>query len=192
MVLTVHFIQSTGQEPRCGNITTSMKPRLAHRTLSSAIVVQLRQGILDGHYPAGTRLAEIPVANALGVSRTPVRLAFRTLQQEGLLQTVGKRGCWPQADVVIIDEAHHLTAETFEAVLKQASARYVLGLSATPVRSNGHHPIIFMQCGPVRHRVRGSTSSASDASERATRSTASSWRAGSQCSGWTTVEAPRP
>ncbi|UUZ77168.1 DEAD/DEAH box helicase [Polaromonas sp. P1(28)-13] len=52
---------------------------------------------------------------------------------------------------VIIDEAHHLTAETFEAVLKQASARYVLGLSATPVRSNGHHPIIFMQSGPVRH-----------------------------------------
>lgn len=52
---------------------------------------------------------------------------------------------------VIIDEAHHLTAETFEAVLKQASSRYVLGLSATPVRSNGHHPIIFMQSGPVRH-----------------------------------------
>ena len=52
---------------------------------------------------------------------------------------------------VIIDEAHHLTAETFEAVLKQAGARYVLGLSATPVRSNGHHPIIFMQSGPVRH-----------------------------------------
>ena len=52
---------------------------------------------------------------------------------------------------MIIDEAHHLTASTFEAVLKQASARYVLGLSATPVRSNGHHPIIFMQSGPVRH-----------------------------------------
>ena len=52
---------------------------------------------------------------------------------------------------VIIDEAHHLTAATFEAVLKQANSRYVLGLSATPVRSNGHHPIIFMQSGPVRH-----------------------------------------
>lgn len=52
---------------------------------------------------------------------------------------------------MIIDEAHHLTAETFEAVLKQASARFILGLSATPVRSNGHHPIIFMQSGPVRH-----------------------------------------
>ena len=52
---------------------------------------------------------------------------------------------------VIIDEAHHLSAQSFEAVLKKANSHYVLGLSATPVRSNGHHPIIFMQCGPVRH-----------------------------------------
>ncbi|MBP7914751.1 MAG: GntR family transcriptional regulator [Vitreoscilla sp.] len=59
---------------------------------SGSVVATLRKLIIDGHYPAGTRLAEIPVANALGVSRTPVRLAFRTLQQEGLLQTVGKRG----------------------------------------------------------------------------------------------------
>ncbi len=52
---------------------------------------------------------------------------------------------------IIIDEAHHLSAQSFEAVLNEAGARYVLGLSATPVRSNGHHPIIFMQCGPIRH-----------------------------------------
>lgn len=52
---------------------------------------------------------------------------------------------------IIIDEAHHLSAQSFESVLNEASARYVLGLSATPVRSNGHHPIIFMQCGPIRH-----------------------------------------
>lgn len=52
---------------------------------------------------------------------------------------------------VIIDEAHHLSAQSFEAVVNEANSRYVLGLSATPVRSNGHHPIIFMQCGPIRH-----------------------------------------
>ena len=59
---------------------------------SGSVVATLRQLIMDGHYPAGTRLAEIPVATALGVSRTPVRLAFRSLQQEGLLQITGKRG----------------------------------------------------------------------------------------------------
>lgn len=72
-----------------------------------------------------------------------------------VIQSLARRDDLPelfsQYGQVIIDEAHHLTAETFEAVLKQASARYVLGLSATPVRSNGHHPIIFMQSGPVRH-----------------------------------------
>ena len=62
------------------------------RSDSGSVVATLRRLIIDGHYPAGTRLAEIPVAEALGVSRTPVRLAMRTLQQEGLLQAVGKRG----------------------------------------------------------------------------------------------------
>lgn len=72
-----------------------------------------------------------------------------------VIQSLARRDNLPelfsQYGQVIIDEAHHLTAETFEAVLKQASARFILGLSATPVRSNGHHPIIFMQSGPVRH-----------------------------------------
>jgi superfamily II DNA or RNA helicase len=38
-------------------------------------------------------------------------------------------------------------------VARRSKARYVLGLSATVTRKDGHHPIIFMQCGPVRHRV---------------------------------------
>lgn len=58
---------------------------------NSSIIAALRKRIIDGQYAPGERLAEIPVAEALGVSRTPVRLAFRTLEQEGLLQRVGKR-----------------------------------------------------------------------------------------------------
>ena len=54
---------------------------------------------------------------------------------------------------VIVDECHHLSAVGFEAVARQVKARYMLGLSATVTRKDGHHPIIFMQCGPVRHRV---------------------------------------
>ena len=52
---------------------------------------------------------------------------------------------------VIVDECHHISAFSFETVLKQAKARYVLGLTATPVRRDGHQPIIYMQCGPIRH-----------------------------------------
>ncbi|MCD4708935.1 MAG: DEAD/DEAH box helicase [Candidatus Sabulitectum sp.] len=54
---------------------------------------------------------------------------------------------------VIIDECHHISAYSFESVLKTAGAKYVTGLTATPVRRDGQHPIVFMQCGSVRHRV---------------------------------------
>ena len=54
---------------------------------------------------------------------------------------------------LIVDECHHLSAQSFELVARRAKAKYVTGLSATVSRKDGHHPIIFMQCGPVRHRV---------------------------------------
>jgi superfamily II DNA or RNA helicase/very-short-patch-repair endonuclease len=54
---------------------------------------------------------------------------------------------------VIVDECHHLSAFSFEQVIRQAKARFITGLSATVCRKDGHHPVIFMQCGPVRHRV---------------------------------------
>ncbi|MCW5634016.1 MAG: GntR family transcriptional regulator [Rubrivivax sp.] len=59
---------------------------------AAGTVARLRQLIAEGHLARGERLAEEAVAAALGVSRTPVRLAFRTLAQEGLLQRAGKRG----------------------------------------------------------------------------------------------------
>ena len=54
---------------------------------------------------------------------------------------------------LIVDECHHLSAHSFEQVVRRAKAKFVTGLSATVTRKDGHHPIIFMQCGPVRHRV---------------------------------------
>lgn len=54
---------------------------------------------------------------------------------------------------VIVDECHHVPAFSFERVLKAVKAHFVLGLTATPVRKDGHHPIIVMQCGPLRFRV---------------------------------------
>jgi superfamily II DNA or RNA helicase len=62
---------------------------------------------------------------------------------------------------VIIDECHHISAPGFEQVARQVKARYVLGLSATVARKDGHHPIIFMQCGPVRQRVSAKMQAAS-------------------------------
>lgn len=54
---------------------------------------------------------------------------------------------------VVIDECHHVPAVMCERVLRSAPARYVTGLTATPHRRDGHHPILAMQCGPVRHTI---------------------------------------
>ncbi len=54
---------------------------------------------------------------------------------------------------LIVDECHHISARSFELVVRRAKAKFITGLSATVARKDGHHPIIFMQCGPVRHRV---------------------------------------
>lgn len=55
--------------------------------------------------------------------------------------------------MIIVDECHHIPAITFEQILKQATAKYVYGLTATPSRPDGHHPIIFFYCGPIRFSV---------------------------------------
>ena len=53
--------------------------------------------------------------------------------------------------MLVVDECHHVSAVNFERILKYANARYVYGLTATTIRKDGHQPIIFMQCGPVRY-----------------------------------------
>jgi superfamily II DNA or RNA helicase len=58
---------------------------------------------------------------------------------------------------VIVDECHHISAFTFEQVMRQVKAKYVVGLTATPTRKDGHHPIIYMQCGPVRFNMSART-----------------------------------
>lgn len=55
--------------------------------------------------------------------------------------------------LVIVDECHHISAFSFEDVLKKIHAKNVYGLTATPIRKDGHHPIIYMQCGKIRHKV---------------------------------------
>jgi superfamily II DNA or RNA helicase len=74
-----------------------------------------------------------------------------------LLQSLNRKGTIKEYvreyGMLIADECHHLSAFSFEQVLRYATARYVYGLTATEKRKDGHQPIVFMQCGPVRFRV---------------------------------------
>ncbi len=54
---------------------------------------------------------------------------------------------------MIIDECHHVPAVSFERLLSDVKARYITGLTATPQRRDGQHPILAMQIGPARFVV---------------------------------------
>lgn len=73
-----------------------------------------------------------------------------------VMQSLSREGevkdCVKDYGMVIVDECHHVSAFSFELILKNVNAKYVYGLTATPFRKDGHHPIITMQCGPIRYR----------------------------------------
>lgn len=74
----------------------------------------------------------------------------------GMIQSLNRKGVVKdlvaEYGQVIVDECHHVSAFSFEQVLRQMRTEYIIGLTATPVRKDGHHPIIVMQCGPIRFR----------------------------------------
>ena len=93
-----------------------------------SVTANLRQRIINGDFQPGERLAEIPVSESLGVSRTPVRLAFRTLAEEGLLERAGARGFAVRA----IADVDVRCAIEVRGVLEGLAARHLAerGLSA--------------------------------------------------------------
>ena len=73
-----------------------------------------------------------------------------------VMQSISRKGevkeCINDYGMIIADECHHASAFTYESILKSARAKYIYGLTATPTRKDGHHPIFFMHCGPIRYR----------------------------------------
>ena len=127
---------------------------IAERGVNALILVHRRQ-LLDQWVERlseflGTSPKEI---GRLGGGRKKLtgRVDVATIQS--LVRNGVVKDCVADYGHVIVDECHHLSAHSFELVARRTKARYVLGLSATVNRKDGHHPIIFMQCGPIRHHV---------------------------------------
>ncbi|MGY6269308.1 GntR family transcriptional regulator [Achromobacter denitrificans] len=80
------------------------------RTLPATVAGRLREHIIEGEFPPGSRLNERALCDLLGVSRTPLREAFRLLAAEGLVQIEPNRG----AQVVALSEAN--IREAFEVI----------------------------------------------------------------------------
>lgn len=127
---------------------------IARRAVNTLVLVH-RQQLLDQWVERLSAFLDIP-AKSIGRIGGGRRKPTGQLDV-ALIQSLVKKGTVDDRVAsyghVIVDECHHLSAHSFETVARQARARFVLGLSATVARKDGHHPIIFMQCGPVRHRV---------------------------------------
>jgi superfamily II DNA or RNA helicase/very-short-patch-repair endonuclease len=127
---------------------------IAQRRVNTLVLVHRRQ-LLDQWVERLSAFLDLPdkAIGAIGGGRDrPIGLidvaVIQSLVRKGVVDDrVANYG------QLIVDECHHLSAQSFEHVARQAKARFVLGLSATESRKDGHHPIIFMQCGPVRYRV---------------------------------------
>ena len=127
---------------------------IAKRGVSTLVLVHRRQ-LLDQWVERLSTFLGVPaksIGRIGGGRNTPTGLL-----DVAVIQSLVKKGIVDNRVAgyghLIVDECHHLSAHSFEQVARRAKARFVLGLSATVARKDGHHPIIFMQCGPVRHRV---------------------------------------
>lgn len=127
---------------------------IAARDRNTLVLVHRRQ-LLDQWTARLQTFLDIP-STKLGVVHGGKRMPTGHIDV-ALMQSLVRKGVVSDmvADYghIVVDECHHLSAVGFEAIARQAKAGYVLGLSATVTRKDGHHPIIFMQCGPIRHRV---------------------------------------
>ncbi len=127
---------------------------LAQRQVNTLVIVHRRQ-LLDQWVEALSQflgLTAKEIGQIGGGKHQPTEkidvAMVQSLVRKGVVDDiVGKYG------YLIVDECHHISAVSFEQVVRQSKAKYLTGLSATVVRKDGHHPIVFMQCGPVRYRV---------------------------------------
>jgi DNA-binding GntR family transcriptional regulator len=69
-----------------------MKPIERHQTLREQILETIREAILSGNLKPGEKVAEPELAERFGISRTPIREAFRQLEAEGYLTVIPRKG----------------------------------------------------------------------------------------------------
>ena len=127
---------------------------IAQRGVNTLVLVHRRQ-LLDQWIERLATFLDLPPKSVgrIGGGRNKPTGLLDVAVIQSLVRKDVVNDCVAEYGQVIVDECHHLSAHSFEQVVRRAKARFVLGLSATVTRKDGHHPIIFMQCGPVRHRV---------------------------------------
>ncbi len=124
---------------------------IGERKVSTLVLVH-RQQLLDQWRERLAMFLDMPVSSVgqIGGGKTDRTGCIDVAVIQSLHRKEAVKDLVAEYGQVIVDECHHISAFTFEQVMKQVKAKYVMGLTATPTRKDGHHPIIYMQCGPIR------------------------------------------
>jgi GntR family transcriptional regulator of vanillate catabolism len=93
------------------------------------VVRVLREKIVRGELPAGTQLLQIDLANQLGISRTPLREAFRILENDGFLKTSNNNRT---VEVVTFTAAEMRDMYEIREVIDGLAARLAAGRGLSP------------------------------------------------------------
>jgi superfamily II DNA or RNA helicase/very-short-patch-repair endonuclease len=126
---------------------------IARRGVNSLVLVH-RQQLLEQWVERLASFLDVPAKTIgrLGGGRKTLTGRLDVALIQSLVRKGVVHDCVGSYGHLVVDECHHLPASSFELVARRAKARYVTGLSASTTRKDGHQPIIFMQCGPVRFR----------------------------------------
>jgi len=127
---------------------------IAQRGVNTLVLVH-RQQLLEQWIERLRAFLDLPVKSIgrLGGGRKKLTGVLDVALMQSLVRKDAVDDRVAEYGHLVVDECHHLSARSFELVARRAKAKFVTGLSATVARKDGHHPIIFMQCGPVRYRV---------------------------------------
>jgi DNA-binding GntR family transcriptional regulator len=92
---------------------------------SLRIAAGIRDAIIDGEYPPGSRLRQEEIAERFGASRVPVREALKTLEADGLVTLVANTGAWVSRLTLAECEEVYQTRERVEPLLLRMSAPHL-------------------------------------------------------------------
>jgi len=143
--------------------TVSAAAIIARRNVSTLVILH-RKDLLDQWKEQLGAFLDIEVDNigVIGAGKSKANGVIDIALNQTLCRRGEVKNLVESYGQVIVDECHHVGAVSFEAILKQAKAKYVLGLTATPIRRDGKQPVIFMCIGPVRYTASKSASAPQD------------------------------
>jgi hypothetical protein len=134
---------------------TAVASRLIAKRKVNTLILVHRQQLLDQWQMRLAKFLGLPDGSIghIGKGKAHRTGCIDVAVIQSLYQAGSVKGFVAEYGQVIVDECHHISAFTFEQVMKATKAKYIVGLTATPTRKDGHHPIVIMQCGPARFNM---------------------------------------